>query len=204
MTKKELIIQTAQKLFAQNGYDATSIDDIAKPCEVTKAAIYYHFKDKHELYEEILQTNIKLLADRVEAKVALADGPEKKLYAYVMTFAQELDTNRNIASMLMREMSNGGKNMPLLALSQMLRTFKLLTSIIEVGVKEKIFQCMEPMLIQMMIVGSFTFVIQTQGMRHKIKEELDTEAKTEANYPIQKAAEKIANMILHSLTHGEN
>jgi AcrR family transcriptional regulator len=203
LTKKEIIIATAQDLFAKHGYAATSIDDIAKPCGVTKAAIYYHFQDKNELYEYILEKNIKVLADKIEENIGKEESVEKKLYSYILSFANELEKNKTVASMLMREMSNGGESMPTNALVQMLRTFKMLTSIIEAGVEKKVFQCMEPVLIQMMVVGSLTFLINTQNIRHKIKQELDPKAKTVVEFTTLQAAQKIANMVLNSLKYGD-
>lgn len=203
MTKKETIIMTAQELFAKDGYAATSIDDIAKPCGVTKAAIYYHFKDKYELYAYILENNIKILADKIEKNVNKEAMLEEKLTSYIVTFARELNKNQDVAAMLMREMSNGAENMPIKALSQMLRTFKILTHILEKGIEEKVFKCMEPMLMQMMIVGSLSFLIQSQKVRIKIKKELDPEAKTVVDFTIIQAGEKIAKMVLNSLKYGE-
>lgn len=203
MTKREAIIETAGKLFAKSGYAATSIEDIAKPCGVTKAAIYYHFKDKHDLYEYILENYIRVVADKIEESVNKADRIEQKLYAYVVTFANELEKNQAVASLLMRELSNGGEEMPLKALAQMLRTFKILTLILERGIEDKIFKCAEPMLMQMMIVGSFSFLINTQKVRDKIKKELDSEAKTVVDFTIKQAAQKIADMLLISLKYGE-
>lgn len=148
MTKKELLLKTAKKLFATQGYAGTSIDDISKPLGITKSALYYHFKDKQQLYEIILESNIKIVADAIEKNVGNAQNIEDKLQSYITTFAKELDKNKDVSFMLMREMSNGGKMMPTLALKQMIRTLKILSGIIQEGVEEKIFQCVEPMLIQ--------------------------------------------------------
>jgi hypothetical protein len=144
-----------------------------------------------------------VLADRIEKNVTKETGIEKKLYIYIMTFASELNKNQDVAAMLMREMSNSGEDMPIKALAQMLRTFKILTAILEKGIEEKVFKCMEPMLIQMMIVGSLSFLIKSQKVRHKIKKELDSEAQTVVDFTIVQAGEKIAKMVLNSLKHGE-
>jgi len=50
MNTKKYIIQEALKLFLQNGYDKTSINLIAKECELTKGALYHHFKNKDEIF----------------------------------------------------------------------------------------------------------------------------------------------------------
>ncbi len=49
-TTKEKILIEAETLFAEKGYDGTSVRDIAKAAEVNLAAINYHFKNKENLY----------------------------------------------------------------------------------------------------------------------------------------------------------
>ena len=44
------ILASARRLFGVNGYNATSIDDIARDARVTKGAVYHHFENKHELF----------------------------------------------------------------------------------------------------------------------------------------------------------
>ncbi len=50
---KKLILQEAGRLFIQYGYFEVSIRDIAKACNMTNAAIYYHFEDKEDLFFEV-------------------------------------------------------------------------------------------------------------------------------------------------------
>lgn len=51
------ILQSANKLFANYGFDGTSIRDIAKEAGVNLAAVNYHFKNKNNLYCEIFDHN---------------------------------------------------------------------------------------------------------------------------------------------------
>lgn len=46
----EFILKTASSLFMENGYEAVSLQQIAKVCGVTKASIYYHFENKAQLF----------------------------------------------------------------------------------------------------------------------------------------------------------
>ncbi len=41
---KQAILEVAADLFAKYGYDAVSMNDIAKKLKITKPALYYHFK----------------------------------------------------------------------------------------------------------------------------------------------------------------
>lgn len=53
---RDKILMTAAKLFADNGFEATSMREIAESCAVTKPALYYYFPDKNTLFTEIIKT----------------------------------------------------------------------------------------------------------------------------------------------------
>jgi AcrR family transcriptional regulator len=52
------IQQIAIELFSENGYEATSLREIAERLGVTKAALYYHFKTKDEIIESLVSDQI--------------------------------------------------------------------------------------------------------------------------------------------------
>jgi AcrR family transcriptional regulator len=49
------ILAAARKLFASEGFDATSIDDIAANAGVAKGAVYHHFDSKEEIFTRVLE-----------------------------------------------------------------------------------------------------------------------------------------------------
>jgi len=53
------ILQTAEALFAQRGFDATGIDQIAKTAGITKSLIYYYFKSKEEILASLMDDFVK-------------------------------------------------------------------------------------------------------------------------------------------------
>jgi AcrR family transcriptional regulator len=56
------ILEAARKLFATQGFEATSIDDIAAKAGVAKGAVYHHFDSKEEIFTRVL--------DAVQAEIA--------------------------------------------------------------------------------------------------------------------------------------
>lgn len=52
---KEKILLVSLDLFAQKGYSAVSIRDICKLVEIKESSVYYHFKNKQAIYEEIIR-----------------------------------------------------------------------------------------------------------------------------------------------------
>ncbi|MGC8764310.1 MAG: TetR/AcrR family transcriptional regulator [Brevinematia bacterium] len=63
---KERIIEAAVKLFAEKGFDATSVDEIARLAEINKAMIYYYFSSKEELLSSIIRKSINDFTSIVE------------------------------------------------------------------------------------------------------------------------------------------
>src|SRR6476620_9569176 len=60
---RDRILKTAVKLFAERGYEATSIRTLAAKAHVNQAAINYHFKTKDGLYREVLRDALHALTE---------------------------------------------------------------------------------------------------------------------------------------------
>lgn len=54
MNTKESILLEALKLFSRNGYEGVSVRDIAKQLGITQAALYKHYKNKHDIFDSIV------------------------------------------------------------------------------------------------------------------------------------------------------
>ena len=79
---KEEILETALKLFAQNGYEATSVSDIAEKIGISKGALYKHYHNKRDIFESILKRMEQTDADKADAnnvpRDELAQAGEKE------------------------------------------------------------------------------------------------------------------------------
>lgn len=58
VNRRDQIIAAAAELFIEQGYAAASVRQIAEKVDVTEAAIYYHFKDKRDLFGAVLEVNM--------------------------------------------------------------------------------------------------------------------------------------------------
>lgn len=79
---KEQIREVSLRLFTEQGYDGTSLREIAEELGVTKAALYYHFKSKEEILDSLLATVVEeasALADWAEQQPSGADVREEVL-----------------------------------------------------------------------------------------------------------------------------
>ena len=64
------IFSEACRLFAQHGFDGTSMRDIAKACGISKATLYHYFPDKNAILRPLVMGITRSLHERVAAAVA--------------------------------------------------------------------------------------------------------------------------------------
>ncbi len=72
------------KLFAQKGYDATSIEEITANVGVAKGTLYYHFSSKEEIFEFLIGEGVKLLKNSIEIKTEKLSNSLDKIKAIVL------------------------------------------------------------------------------------------------------------------------
>jgi len=77
---RDAIIKAAVVLFAEKGFEGTSVRDIVTKARVNQAAINYHFKGKSGLYLEVLKTAFDRLTDRTgfSSEEATTNIPRRK------------------------------------------------------------------------------------------------------------------------------
>ena len=80
--KKELILETALKLFAERGFDTTPTSQIAKEAGVSEGLIFRHFTNKEGLMDAILAMSDERLGKQVESIMTLKE-PLAKIHATI-------------------------------------------------------------------------------------------------------------------------
>lgn len=68
---RQQILETAQRLFTEHGYDATSMQKIAGEMGLTKAAVFYHFRSKSDILRAAMQPGIQRLKQLLDETAAL-------------------------------------------------------------------------------------------------------------------------------------
>jgi len=64
--QREMILARAATLFADRGYPATSMNQVAEACGVSKALLYHYYRDKYSLLVSIAENHVSRLTDLVE------------------------------------------------------------------------------------------------------------------------------------------
>jgi AcrR family transcriptional regulator len=96
------IQRVAMDLFAERGYDKTSLREIAERLGVTKAALYYHFRSKEELLDSFLRDRL----DQLDEMIAWLSGQPRTVEArrdFLHRYSQLLHTGQHRRLMQMFE-----------------------------------------------------------------------------------------------------
>src|ERR1700721_893041 len=77
--RRRQIIAAASELFARNGFEGTSIRDIAAASGVLSGSLYYHFPSKEDLLFTLHQESLTATRQEVETAIAGINEPWKRL-----------------------------------------------------------------------------------------------------------------------------
>ena len=101
---KQYIIKTARGLFSEYSYPGVSMSDIAKKLNVTKAALYYHFTGKSEIYKKVLDEVFGNLSAST-AKAFNEKTASKKLRLFIKNYLDFGLKEKNFMKALMLKLS---------------------------------------------------------------------------------------------------
>ncbi|WP_427892746.1 TetR/AcrR family transcriptional regulator [Kribbella sp. GL6] len=100
-TKRQVIIETAERLFAEHGYDATSTARIAAEAGVPSGLVFYHFATKLDLLLAVVHE--RPAPSEVLRSAARSRTVRARLRAIVATMAAELENDRAVRIIVFRE-----------------------------------------------------------------------------------------------------
>jgi AcrR family transcriptional regulator len=100
---RQRLYEAAVELIAEQGFSATTVDDIALRAKVAKGTVYYNFASKTALFEELLRHGIGLLTDAFREAVA-GLPPREAVAALVRTQLEYIRRYQAFAQLLLSEM----------------------------------------------------------------------------------------------------
>ena len=108
MTKtKQRILKTASELFSEFGFLGVSMEDIAQRLNITKAALYYHFESKKELYLKILERSFQDLIKTMNKQVSKAKSLDEAIFRLVHGYLKFGLKEKNLIRVLVLKIPNG-------------------------------------------------------------------------------------------------
>ena len=105
---QQRIIKAACQFFAEHGYAATKVADIAKLAGVPKPNIYYYFKTKDNLYRAVLESVTQPLLE-ASKPIEFLDDPAEALSEYIQTKLRISRDHSYASKVFANEMMTGAK-----------------------------------------------------------------------------------------------
>jgi len=76
---RQEILRAAARLFQQQGYDATSMNDVAAALKLSKGGLYHHFQSKDDILFHLMNHAMDITEERVLSPVRGVASPEERL-----------------------------------------------------------------------------------------------------------------------------
>ncbi|MCK9204960.1 MAG: TetR/AcrR family transcriptional regulator [Bacteroidales bacterium] len=100
---RDSIIKVSGEIFSRFGFNKTTMDDIARGMRKGKSSIYYYFRNKEEIFQEVVEKEVSMLRSRILTEVEKQDNPKDKIRAYVKVRMDGFANLLNLYSLLKTE-----------------------------------------------------------------------------------------------------
>lgn len=104
------LLDAAEALFAERGFDATRLEDVAKAVGIRRASIVYHFPDKRAVYHAVLERVLEALRQAVSQALAGSGSATRRVQAAVEAWLGFLEVRPTFGPLLLRELANAGSS----------------------------------------------------------------------------------------------
>ncbi len=179
MDTREAILLAARGVFARRGFEGTSTREVAQAARVNNAMIYYHFRDKVELYRAVLARSFGEF-DRVwEHPVFSSDASaRKKISTYIEGFIRFQHANEEFRRIITMEFAQCSDNYKWLAEKYFVHSYERLAGLLKDGMRSGELRKMEPSLAIPSLIGMMvhSFIMRPMA-EHIIGKKLELKAK---------------------------
>jgi AcrR family transcriptional regulator len=107
LTTADRILDAAEDLFAEKGYSATSLGDVADRVGIRSPSLYNHFRNKEALYEAVLERLLEEFSAPLE-ELGSAPVTYERVFAWLETIVRQHHAKPNLARLLQHAALSGG------------------------------------------------------------------------------------------------
>ena len=105
--RREQLLDVGRKLFADKGFEATSVEEIAAKAGVSKPVVYEHFGGKEGLYAVVVDREIRTLLDGINVALRVRDASRGLLEAAALALLDYIEASTDGFRILVRDSPAG-------------------------------------------------------------------------------------------------
>ena len=161
------ILEAAKAVFARDGYEKTSLEEIAARCELAKGTIYYYFENKEELFNSVVESALdEIIQNIVEAgRMENTRVSIKRLFEVILTLFKR---DHDIFFIFFRERRKFESGVSSLAGRTVSGRFEIiirkLGDIFKLGVERGEIKDYDPLILARIFVGLFHVIVLKSNM----------------------------------------
>lgn len=133
---REGLLQAAGALFAERGFNATGVQDIADVAGVNKAMLYYYFGSKDALYDQLIAQGIAAIAGAVASAQQPGLALPERIRQLISSYLSVVVEQPAIARIIYREALGGGERARQVVVEHFSRTIKRVAAMLDVAQAE--------------------------------------------------------------------
>jgi AcrR family transcriptional regulator len=168
--KREHIITKAIELFAEKGFEGSSIRDLATIAEVNIAMVNYYFGSKEKLYEAVIEKRVLYMRDFIDnvvsnTSLSLIDQLDLIIDGFVIRFLSDPLYHRVLQQELL---VSKRVHMHERIIELIIKNAKDVINIIDKGIRNKAFKKADPELIFASILGTISQVMLSKTLCNRL------------------------------------
>jgi AcrR family transcriptional regulator len=173
---KDKVIEAAIKIFSDKGYDRASMREIAQAAGLTKPMIYYHFKNKQDLYRHLLAMHMEPFCAHLQEILYTREDLKEILCKIIDLYEETFRTNPGMFQVIQREVTGGGQFMGFLTEKYFSLIHSQIAIFLEKGAKQGIFRhSLNYYLGSLTLVAILMFHFSQSSVLRKLSQYLDEE-----------------------------
>lgn len=98
-SKREMILERATEIFSDSGYEKTTLENIGESCGLNKASLYYYFRNKEEIYVEVIMKEATDFITQLQEELKTISGTEHKVHHYLLSRIKKYAERLNLSQL---------------------------------------------------------------------------------------------------------